>query len=219
MEWLDQEVMNEKMYNPDEEFYDRFRVKMNAIMQVLVRDCHDPEDYRSFNTRRHEWCVAGSSGGEKIWVPDDSALAKHSGNPTSYHADKRSYMESITVDEMCSWLDDEPREFAKGTEKHENGKIRPIYGVDVKHYTISCYATAGLEERMHLIEGLEKGLTGLKEFVCMQKKSSITIGHQHQCSMLDYADFNIQHSNKAQAILFEELAKVGEEKGYHAECG
>lgn len=54
------------------------------------------------------------------------------------------------------------KETAHAAEKYENGKGRALYAVEPFHYTISSNANFGFEERLHLIPGLEKGLTGLR---------------------------------------------------------
>lgn len=64
-------------------------------------------------------------------------------------------------------------------------------------------------------QGFEKGLTGLKEFAAIQRRAQITTDYQHECCMIDYADFNAQHSPEAQAIIFEEAALIGEVRGFH----
>lgn len=83
------------------------------------------------------------------------------------------------------------------------------------HFSINLYAADILEANMININWSEKWSAGLELFAYEQRKANISGDYSMELTMLDYSDFNLQHTPKAQAILFEESARIGSEKGFH----
>lgn len=155
--WRQEEDILAENTTDDEMFYDQLSKEMDIIMRTLLPYTAVEEDFTDFLRRRSEWCVAGSSGGAKICVPVTSVLNRNvpgtsTNNGLQFYlkADKRAYLESLSIDNLLPLLDSEPIEFAKASEKLENGKARAIYGVAMSHYIINSYCTFNLEESQQL---------------------------------------------------------------------
>lgn len=206
--------------SPDPVFYQLLAKQLRKIMPYLINPRAVQEPWSNFVERRHEWIAAGSAGGTHFdaspaVAPNRDGTSSHTGTKrTKIHVSKRVWGETITAQELVSYLDNAaPLEAATASEKFENGKSRAIYGVDPWHYSINTYATSGMEERLHQVPGLEKGATGLKESAFAYKRMVATSDPFVECTMLDYADFNIQHTIESQAILFREMRRAGERLG------
>lgn len=59
-----------------------------------------------------------------------------------------------------------------------------------------------------MVPGLEKGVSGVEAMVKEIKRDSFS-STRHHLTMLDFANFNIQHSPRAQAILHEVSKALG----------
>lgn len=215
IEWRTDEEIMEGGHLPDDKFYYYLTEAIAEIINVLLPQGPMEESLLTFVKRRHEWVVSGSAGRIKLIIPKASSLHDHKESEDKrIRADKRAVLESLTLDEIMEMLNTEPIEFAVASEKFENGKARAIYAVEIIHYIYNSFCTQSLEERFHCVDGFEKGLSGIKEYAGMQIRANITQKQQAECSMFDYADFNIQHTPKAQATIFEQLAIIGAERGY-----
>lgn len=210
----------------DYKFYASLRKEIAKIAQILIPQKRVTESFYNFCQRRQEWSASGSSGGSSVYIPLNDPLLKgkddfvkkhiYDVNNVKLKVGKRGHYESITCQTMANYLyRDKPIESAVASEKMENGKSRAIYSVAPNHYSINTYATHGLEERLYLVPGLEKGLSGVKEYAQQRKRAFITADDDQECTMLDYADFNIQHTPLAQKMIFEEFARVGRMRSFH----
>lgn len=179
------------------------------------------ETFSSFIGRRHEWLASGSSGGytidAKAMLRGEDCLGGCNGGgqgKDKIKVQKRVWGEWMKGAELSSKLYGmAPREVATASEKMENGKSRAIYGVEPVHYVINTYATEGFEEALHHVPGLEKGASGLGAVARENSRAQITSDATVECTMLDYADFNRQHTPSAQATIFRVIARVGEGMG------
>lgn len=193
---------------PDTAFYDKLRAKLDTIVPPLISPHHCASTFEQFYQRRHEWIASGSSAGFRM--PVDPKLGKLSGAPVN----KRAWAENHDIEHLRNYMTSQrPMELATASEKFENGKSRAIYGVAPEHYVINTYVTHGMEERLHKVDGLEKGASGLAELVYIAKRLSISADKTQECTMLDYADFNIHHTPQAQKILFDCIRQAGADKG------
>ncbi|KXJ74087.1 hypothetical protein RP20_CCG014376 [Aedes albopictus] len=93
---------------------------------------------------------------------------------------------------------------AKASEKYEMGKARAIFGTGVKDYAICAYALDRIEEYLYNIDGVESGLQGFDH-----------LATRVECTMVDYADFNYQHTLQAQSLVFKCLADQLEAADHH----
>lgn len=157
-----------------------------------------------FVDRRQEWVSGGSSGGAKLMV-----------NGKQVRINKHMYFEEIDDKEMYGWIDSEPRIEATGSEKFESGKARAIYGTKPRDYAIMTYVLRKIELILHRMDGIEAGLRGFDEVATVVRRVGLVQQDGVECTMLDYADFNIQHTPAAQTLLFDVLAEELEENGAH----
>ncbi|UHK03282.1 MAG: RNA-dependent RNA polymerase [Hangzhou nephotettix cincticeps totivirus 1] len=189
-------------------FYQELYAEVRAICKPLVTKRNTKETLERFVLRRHEWMASGSSAGYSFMTKDKS------GADQRVKGQKRAWAESIDIADVKAFMQGTaPSEVAHASEKMENGKARAIYGVEPMHYLINTYATKGFEERLHLIPGLEKGLTGNVLARAEARRAAITSDANVECTMLDYADFNRHHTPQAQEIIFQVLADLGESVG------
>lgn len=189
----------------DEAFYDQLHSELWNICSKLVPKRATTTTYKSFLSKANTWLASGSAPGAKVTLPDCDA-------PIS--VGKRGWAEMTDMDKLSREIyTSKPVEFAVASEKYENGKGRALYGVEQKHYMHSTYATKGLEERLFLVPGLEKGVGGYNALAGDFHKANITGDPNTHCMMADYADFNIQHTPRAQAMLYEVLADIGHARG------
>ncbi|BAM36036.2 RNA-dependent RNA polymerase, partial [Persimmon latent virus] len=195
---------------PDPKFEQAIRAKLAGYCRKLVLGKKTKETMARFYRRRNDWMASGSSGGYKSKTMGELINGEGAG-PIS--VDKRVWAEEHDFKHILRYMRSAPKELARASEKYENGKSRAIYGVAPEHYVINTYVTQGMEERLHNIPGLEKGATGVTELGYIKKRCNITANARKECTMLDYADFNVQHSLSCQYILFDEMLKAGVEVG------
>lgn len=215
----DNVLLDPKQRVNDEKFYDLLRLELLRICRPLVTRRATSEVLDDFMMRRSEWMASGSGGGASLDLASldaDNPKWQQWGrqNRSQIKLSKRGWAESVPISQIRNALyKQKPREEAHASEKFENGKARAIYGVDPIHYCINTYATKGFEERLHLIEGLEKGLSGLKLAQHEHLRANLTTDGKIQCDMIDFADFNRHHTPRAQALLFEVFADLGRSVG------
>lgn len=201
-------VLGQKYTKEDPRFYHLLAAEVKSIVKDIVGTRQVQETFTQFYARRHEWIASGSSGGHKL--PTNPVLGKAGGSTVN----KRGWAEDHAECHITQYMIERPpTELATASEKFENGKSRAIYGVMPEHYVINTYVTQGMEERLHKVDGLEKGATGLAELKYVCRRVRITEDATQECTMLDYADFNIHHTPKAQEVLFTAIRERGLELG------
>lgn len=211
----DDENLDPSRMRRSELFYTDLWDELLEICNPLVTSKNTREPLERFIKRRHEWMASGSSAGAKVAVTD---AMKSVVKEDVLKVSKRAWGEHLTYSQVRAALFDQPPvECAHASEKYENGKARAIYGVEPMHYVINTYATKGFEEKLHLIEGLEKGASGAEQARFEAIRAHITSDSTMECSMLDYADFNRHHTPEAQALIFEVFAYLGELRGARRE--
>lgn len=178
---------------------------LDDIMAELVRQPGRRVSWREFVTNRQTWVSSGSTGGKKMKLNDG----------TEVRLNKHAYYETLKVEDMLPWLEQEPEMVARASEKYEMGKARAIYGTDVVDYAIASYALDKIEEFLYNVNGVESGLTGLDQQTAMIRRARIVEDEKVECTMIDYADFNYQHTLEAQSLVFRCLAKRLSVVGHH----
>lgn len=165
------------------------------IINELVPLGRYPESWPEAVRLRQNWIAAGSAGSAKVQVDGVTERIK-----------KHSYFENIADEEMDAWLDEEPRIDSVASEKFEQSKARAIYGTAPLDYAIMAYVIKGIEPQLHRVQGVEAGLSGVDEVRAILRRSIIAKTPGIEATMVDYADFNLQHTIEAQQLLFEVLA-------------
>lgn len=163
------------------------------ISEIMPRGFNWPT-FNDFCKNRHSWLSSGSAGAKYIHVDDKK-----------YRLNRRGYMETIPIEEMTDWLNDEPMINAIASEKYEMGKARAIYGTETKDQAIMSYLLTIIEPRLSFVEGIESGLSGLNEIVSVIRRMRIVKRDREECTMLDYTDFNAQHTLEIQAEIFYQI--------------
>lgn len=170
------------------------RTKLEAMMSQLLAHRRCTDSFEDFVKNRQSWVSAGSTGGFRVCVDGEKIKAN-----------KHVMFEELTWQEMVGWLNKEPRTEAVASEKYEMGKARAIYGTKPLDYAISSYILNDLEPKLHLVKGIESGLTGMDIITSMIHRQAVAREPGTECTMIDYADFNYQHTLLAQATVFEAL--------------
>lgn len=186
-------------------YCDELRLAVDRLMYQLVPPCKREVSWPQYVEDRQSWCSSGSTGGKRAKLNDGSAV----------RLNKHAYFETLQKEEMIAWLDSEPIMEATASEKFEMGKARAIYGTQPKDYSITSFSLDGIETVMNRIDGIESGLLGLDQIATMIRRCKIVNDPETEGSMIDYADFNRQHTLQAQYVVFESLAAALELGGYH----
>lgn len=158
---------------------------------------------------RQAWISSGSSGGNKILVEGkEESINKH------------AYFEEVSDVEMIAWLRKEKaRILARASDKMEMGKKRAIYGTGAVDYAIISYLIMHPESKLYQISGVESGLRGVDELRSVYRRMKLMEDNSRlECTMLDYADFNLQHSLPAQSMVFDSMKRRLQEIGAHEDA-
>lgn len=198
-------LLEEKNQDTNQEYVEDLKVELRGIMQELVQIPKRKPSWAEFVQDRQSWVSSGSTGGLKVDLNDGSSI----------RANKHAVFESITKDEMATWLDEEPEIRATASEKFEMGKSRAIYGTGIKDYSIHAYVLADIEVNLSRVDGIEYGLRGKSMLATMIRRMAEVMDRDPECTNIDYADFNYQHTLLAQAATYSELADVLENAGHH----
>lgn len=175
---------------------------IEAIIDKIMPDEDAWKDWASFVKRRQVWAPAGSASGAKATVE---------GEPIKVN--KQGFYEELNPVEMLAWLDLPPALLAVLSQKMEAGKARAIFGTMPIDQAIVTYLILPLELRMKNVPQFINGHEGILEVVDIAIKQGIVKDPRVECSMLDFADFNYQHTLLNQALLFsvieERVRKFG----------
>lgn len=197
-----------------DDFQRRLESHVKLIVEKIVNRKSTTTTLEDFWKRRSEWMTSGSSAGAKItdisFLPEAARRRLNGRVPLS----KRGWAEVTDFSHILkAFNSSRPREEATASEKMENGKSRAIYGVTPEHYVINTYATQGLEERLKLCVGFEKGAEGMSAYAYDNKRANLSYDANLEMTMLDYADFNRHHSPAHQACVFTALSDWGRANG------
>lgn len=175
----------------------QFDKALDKIMEELIPSAPQYKTFKEFCENRQSWLSSGSSGGEQIMI-----------NDKGIRINKRTYFEGVPIDEMAAWLEDEPIMQAVASEKFEQSKARAIYGTKPKDYAIMAFAMMQAESNLFRVDGLEGGLVGSDEMRSIMRRVKLFKDNPNlEGLMIDYADFNIQHTLEAQAHVFDAMIR------------
>lgn len=153
--------------------------------------------WESFVKDRQKWAPSGSAAGARAVV-----------NGETVRINKHSYFEQTPTDDVLKWMDSVPGLVARGSEKMEAGKARAIFGTEPRDQTIITYLIRPLEPGMGTIPEFINGHYGVHEVADIARKLALVRDGDIECTMLDYADFNYQHTLDAQELLFAVLEEA-----------
>lgn len=183
---------------------------LDELAEELMRifDCMitttGTESWLEFLQRRQTWVAGGTASGEYIEI-----------DGKRQPIDKKVFCEKTPTAEMESWLYEEPEIVAIASEKYEIGKPRAIYGTTPKSYCIITYALQHVENNMSKVPGLESGLSEIHDLIAINRRAIECGIAGMYTTMVDFEDFNLQHTLSAQYLMFECMAKTLEKKGAH----
>lgn len=186
------------------EYLSHLRRHLYTIFDQLVQPEEDALSWPEFVKQRQLWISGGSAGGEKVTIDGETR-----------RIDKKVQFESLERSEIISWLYKTPCISAVGSEKYEITKPRAIYGADSMCYMILTYLTRLMEFRMSQVEGFQDGLTDLEELDAINQRIKQVSQPGVYTTMVDYTDFNYQHTLACQSLMFEVMTQVMREKGMH----
>jgi len=159
----------------------------------------DPDDFWS---KRWLWCVNGGHARaaerhDPVWTVE-----------TKGRVHRRVAMENWTENPLYKW---DGEVFVSASWKEENGKVRLILACDTVSYTCFEHMLRPVEAAWRNNTVLLDPGAGGSAGICDKVRA---LGNwEHISVMMDYDDFNSQHTTKSMQILFEELAaKTGYDK-------
>ncbi|AAK26438.1 RNA-dependent RNA polymerase [Eimeria brunetti RNA virus 1] len=173
-----------------------------CVRDVLRRELRTrvvlpPSD--DFFRRRYAWCVGGAHNlnGNDHWLPR-SLLPQF---PAALLWNRRAALNCVERNPLKRWSGHVRVSVA---EKVEQGKGRAIYSCDTLSYTAFSWLLEAVEKewasRSVILNPGKGGTLGM-----MNRIRGAATGGRRQCYlMLDYSDFNSQHSNEAMRIVIEE---------------
>lgn len=170
---------------------------LRQILPPLVKHINYERSFAEFSVRRQVWVSSGSAAGGRLFVD-----GKH------VRVNKHVFFENTTSEEMASYLSRIPEIVARGSEKLEPGKNRPIYGIDIVAYVIISYVIDSMESHFYALKGVECGLSGMADSASVYRRFCLNKVPGMHSMMLDYADFNLQHTLEAQAAVFEVILSL-----------
>ncbi|GAB0089599.1 hypothetical protein DMENIID0001_041690 [Sergentomyia squamirostris] len=151
--------------------------------------------WTTFVESRQKWVTSGSAGGATYQLDGERI-----------RLNKHCLYETLKTEEVMAWIDSTPELAARGSEKYEAGKARAIYGTAPRDQALTTYVIAPLERKMGRVAGLISGHTGIEEVADIGIRLDAASKDDVECTMLDYADFNYQHTLEAQELLFRVTA-------------
>ncbi|UPO09358.1 RNA-dependent RNA polymerase [Aspergillus niger victorivirus 1] len=156
--------------------------------------------------RRWGWAVNGAHSGHV-----SKLYARAPRPPGMLREHRRAWLESVEDDPRPSW---DGHTFVSVSPKLESGKTRAIFACDTVNYLAFEHLLAPVEKRWRnkrvILDPGKGGHTG------MVFATAAARGRSGVSMMLDYDDFNSQHSTRSMQILVEELIEL---TGYDSQFG
>lgn len=188
----------------NKQFLQKLRPCLVEIFDQLLTKRHHNLSWAEFTEQRQLWVTGGSAGGEKVVI--DGAARR---------IDKKVLFEKLKTEEMLEWLTSEPIIRAVASEKYEIGKPRAIYGASPQSFMILTYLTKDIEAALNSVEGFEDGLNDIQEIeALLTRMKAVAVPGVHT-TMVDYADFNLQHTLDAQYMMFDVIQESMTKYNYH----
>ncbi|UHM27640.1 MAG: RNA-dependent RNA polymerase [Fushun totivirus 2] len=150
-----------------------------------------------FWTSRWAWCVNGSHTAQssRALGLDPKFLAG-----THERVYRRAASENTPAEPLTEW---DGNVYVSPSEKLEHGKTRAIFSCDTRSYFAFSWLLGAVQKRWRnsrvILDPGSAGHLGIvRRLTNAQRGGGVNL-------MLDYDDFNSQHSNEVMAMVFEEL--------------
>jgi len=202
------DLMEEARYRTTSKVHGKtVRYEENAfraeVRKVLEREIRREEGTHRINfptleehwAKRWMWAVNGAHSGLV------SALYPREPKPEGMVREhRRAWLESVSDDPRTGW---DGTTYVSASPKLETGKTRAIFACDTVHYLAFEHLLGEVERRWRheraILDPGRGGHVGMVFKVAAQKaRAGVSM-------MLDYDDFNSQHTTESQVWLFEEL--------------
>jgi hypothetical protein len=179
------------------------RVVTTIIREELAGRTCEFESYGSFWDGRWGWCVNGSHSKVLGRNKPKYKVAEIPGVSRLY---RRMFAEAYDKEPLSDW---DGTTYVSASEKLEHGKTRAIFACDTMSYFAFEHLLKPVERAWHgrrvVLDPGSQGHCGMVERIeALRKRGSLSV-------MLDFDDFNSQHSLEAQKIVIDVLC---EEVGY-----
>lgn len=171
------------------------KAEIDRCARKMVSLAKRPLEWAVYVRERQRHVASGSTGGVKTMLD---------GTPVT--AGKRVYFENVKTEEVLAWLQTVPAIIASASEKYELGKSRAIYGTQPIDYFIMGYVITGLEQVMEGLQGVQHTNRSPESVRRMCHRHKVINGSCPYGMMLDYSDFNIQHTLYIQSYIFDRIA-------------
>lgn len=176
----------------------QLRPLVREIIRTELPDGVTLTPLKEFWSRRWLWCVNGShtNQGSRVLGIDPSFLSR-----THRRTYRRSVAETLSEEPISNW---DAKVYASPSLKMEHGKTRAIFACDTRSYfaftwILDTVQKAWLNRRVILDPGKGGHLGIIRRVIEAQgNRGGVNL-------MLDYDDFNSQHSNEVMSMVFEEL--------------
>lgn len=210
-DWAEERIKRTKMVEPlrllseekerdndtNNDYLLRLDKVLDDIMIELISIATKWTTWEEFGERRQSWVASGSAGPKYINVDGEKVRLS-----------KPAYFETVTPKEFNEFLESNPAIYASGSEKMEQSKARAIYGTAPLDYAVMSYVIMPLEYQFHNIEGVESSLRGIDEIASVWRRiDNVSNEESVECMMVDYTDFNYQHTLQAQSAVFKAVGK------------
>lgn len=178
------------------------RVLRSKIRQILLEELKEPvvfDDPNSFWTKRWSWCV---NGAHNKLVDKVYNLGTDYNNLGVARVHRKVFVENVSANLLDAWSGES---YFSASEKLELGKTRAIYGIDSVSYIAFEHLLRPVERlwlnRSVILDPGKVGSIGLHDIITNMRK------RLRYNTMLDFDDFNSQHSIESMQSLFIELCQ------------
>nr|UVX28902.1 MAG: RNA dependent RNA polymerase [Ustilaginoidea virens RNA virus 13] len=179
---------------------EELRAHVKSILKAELPTPSDMPDLDSFWTSRWLWCVNGSqtSDSSRALGLDPKYYAA-----THTRAYRRSASENVRHEPISSW---DGSTTVSASAKLETGKTRAIFACDTRSYFAFSWVLGVAQKdwrnsRVLLDPGVGGHLGMFQRIQRAQRGGGVNL-------MLDYDDFNSQHSTTSMQVVFQELCDI-----------
>ncbi|AIT56394.1 RNA directed RNA polymerase [Ustilaginoidea virens RNA virus L] len=176
---------------------DELRPHVKSILDRELKNIRSMAPLDDFWTSRWLWCVNGSQTTESSLA---LGIDPHYCKATHKRAYRRSASEHVKNEPITSW---DGRTSVSVSAKLEAGKTRAIFACDTRSYFAFSWILSAAQRdwansRVLLDPGVGGHLGMFQRISRAQRGGGVNL-------MLDYDDFNSQHSTSSMQVVFDEL--------------
>jgi hypothetical protein len=192
---VDPKAVAEEVIHPDQ---DALRAAVREILLEELPRGAEFEEVSAFWTKRWLWAVNGAhSRGFESFEQQHAIDA-----PWEGQTHRRAYLEEVKDNLCCTWSGSS---YYSGSQKLEHGKSRAIFAGDTATYVNFCHFLGPVErawrnKRVVMDPGAGGHYGMARRVKKLKSRGGVNL-------MLDYSNFNAQHSLDSQAVVIDETAR------------